>query len=233
MHLDDTHISPAVVRDGKARRIGLVGQVIERLQDALAVGKWPVGSRLPIESELAAEFGVSRITLRQAVQALVHVGQLETLQGSGTFVLAASEVEAVVSRFLSSKDLQSVFEVRQALESQAAALAAQRAEPNQLAQLRAAIEHGERAAEAQDSIESSEASIEFHRAVVVASHNAPLISLYTGIENSVLQSIHQGAPDEDARSFVDGHRDILEAIEAGDVDNSRRLAFEHLQHVID
>ncbi|MGC4933168.1 FadR/GntR family transcriptional regulator [Gordonia sp. DT30] len=219
--------------NGRARRIGLVEQVIELLQARLGADHWPVGTRLPVEDELAREFGVSRITLRQAVQALVHVGQLETIQGSGTFVRAASEVEAVVSRFLSTKDLRSVLEVRQALESQAAALAAGRAIPAQLAQMGAAIERGEHAAAAGDLLKSSEASIDFHRTVVAASHNAPLISLYTGIQNSVLQSIHQAAPADEARSFVDGHREILDAIAGGDADGARHLASEHLRHVID
>src|SRR3954469_23145413 len=74
-----------------ARRAGLIEQVIDQLREQIVAGTWPIGGRIPTESELAALTGPSRNTVREAVQSLVHAGLLERRQGSGTYVLAASE----------------------------------------------------------------------------------------------------------------------------------------------
>ena len=56
------------------------------LKESIEKGKWQVGDRIPAERELAEKYGVSRMTLRQAVQTLVDEGILERRVGSGTFV---------------------------------------------------------------------------------------------------------------------------------------------------
>src|SRR4051794_2993381 len=81
-----------------ARRAGLIEQVIDQLREQILAGTWPIGGRIPTESELAQLTGTSRNTVREAVQSLVHAGLLERRQGSGTYVLAASELAGAVSR---------------------------------------------------------------------------------------------------------------------------------------
>src|SRR3954454_17828805 len=81
-----------------ARRAGLIEQVIDQLREQIGGGTWPIGAGTPTESELAALTGTSRNTVREAVQSLVHAGLLERRQGSGTYVLAASELAGAVSR---------------------------------------------------------------------------------------------------------------------------------------
>lgn len=61
-------------------------QIHNQLRENIEGGKWQVGEKIPAERELAAEFGVSRMTLRQAIQTLVDEGVLERRVGSGTFV---------------------------------------------------------------------------------------------------------------------------------------------------
>src|SRR4051812_50116078 len=81
-----------------ARRAGLIDQVIEQLRAQITTGTWAIGTRIPTEAELAQLTGTSRNTVREAVQSLVHSGLLERRQGSGTYVLAASELAGAVSR---------------------------------------------------------------------------------------------------------------------------------------
>src|SRR4051794_41871554 len=81
-----------------ARRAGLIEQVIEQLRDQIIAGTWAIGSRIPTEAELAQLTGTSRNTVRDAVQSLVHAGLLERRQGTGTYVLAASEFAGAVGR---------------------------------------------------------------------------------------------------------------------------------------
>ena len=61
-------------------------QIADSLRQRIARGYWPTGMRLPANEELAAEFGVSRVTVRQAVDILAREGMLEARQGSGTYV---------------------------------------------------------------------------------------------------------------------------------------------------
>src|ERR687885_2984506 len=75
-----------------ARRAGLIEQVIDQLREQIVAGTWAIGARIPTEAELAQLTGTSRNTVREAVQSLVHAGLLERRQGSGTYVLAASEL---------------------------------------------------------------------------------------------------------------------------------------------
>src|SRR5215470_18915850 len=97
-------------------RTALVPQVIEQLQSQITSGEWAVGSRIPPEPDLAAALGVGRNTLREAVLALVHAGMLERRQGSGTYVIAATELSSTVARHVADAGVDEVLEVRRAFE---------------------------------------------------------------------------------------------------------------------
>lgn len=88
----------------------LHAQLATRFGDAIALGTWPVHHQLPSELELAAEFGVSRGTVRRAIQTLTESGILVTVQGKGTFVLAQSGVDQPV--------VQEVFSLAEGLQRQ-------------------------------------------------------------------------------------------------------------------
>ena len=76
------------------RRSALSEQVIAELRQQITSGEWPVGSRIPTEPELVEQLGVARNTVREAVRALAHNGLLDIRQGSGTYVVATSELAA-------------------------------------------------------------------------------------------------------------------------------------------
>ena len=71
---------------------------IESLRHAIETEQWPVGGRLPVESELSEALGVSRNTVREAVRVLAHVGMLETRQGDGTYVRATRDAGETLKR---------------------------------------------------------------------------------------------------------------------------------------
>lgn len=79
-------------------------QIHNQLRENIEDGKWKVGEKIPAERELAADFDVSRMTLRQAIQALVDEGILERRVGSGTFV-ANRKVQEKMSGVTSFTDL--------------------------------------------------------------------------------------------------------------------------------
>lgn len=127
-----------------ARRGGLVDQVIGQLRSAITGGEWPVGARIPPESELASSLEVGRNTVREAVRALSHGGLLEVRQGDGTYVRATTELSGAL-RTLCGPELREVLEVRRTLEVEAARMAAARRTDADLTVLRAALDERDRA----------------------------------------------------------------------------------------
>lgn len=86
------------------RRSALSDQVIAQLRNQITSGEWPVGSRIPTEPELVEQLGVARNTVREAVRALAHNGLLDIRQGSGTYVIATSELAGVMHRRFAAAD---------------------------------------------------------------------------------------------------------------------------------
>ena len=201
------------------RRAGLVDQVILQLRTAVTGGEWPIGSRIPPESELAATFGVARNTVREAIRALAHGGLLEVRQGDGTYVRATSEVSGAVRRLCGS-ELREVLQVRRTLEVEGARLAASSRTEEELARLaellRLRDEASARMAEPDRMAEFIRLDAQFHLAVVACGHNTLLTELYRGLTEVVTASVATTAGDSDEI----GHGRLLEAIAAGDPDRA-------------
>lgn len=194
----------------------LVDQAIEGMRTLLTDGEWSVGDRIPPEPVLAAELGVSRNTVREAVKALAHAGVLEVRRGDGTYVAAPNEVSALIRRQLSRVELGHVLEVRHAIETRAAGLAATRRTAADLAVLTDALERRARAAAAGDADGFVSADCDFHLAMVAAAHNPLLSELYEGFAETLLASVVLPPPGAD--DLAPGHADIMAAIRAGDPD---------------
>ncbi|MEV7648234.1 FCD domain-containing protein [Arthrobacter sp. NPDC089319] len=210
------------------QRSALVQQVIAILKSNIASGAWPVGSRVPLEADLLAQYGVSRVTLRQAVQSLVHVGMLETIQGSGTFVRAASELDTVLARFVAGEDLTYVLEARLAIEAQASEIAATRATAEDISTLEALLDKSRRAAEGDDVNILAPLSATLHQAIVDAAQNPVLSRLYRGIDEGIERSVRQASAHQPLTVFVDEHSLIVEAIKSGDGAGAAAAARAHL-----
>lgn len=214
------------------KRSALVQQVIENLQHRVSSGEWRIGSKLPLETELLEQYRVSRVTLRQAVQALVHVGVLETIQGSGTFVRAAHELDAVLARFLDGEQLRHLLEARLAIESEAAELAAARATHEDLEGLAAVHEESREAAERGGIDMLAPLSARFHREVVLAAHNPVLAQLYKPIAADTEHTIREASSSRPITSYVDEHATILKAISRRDGMAAFAAARGHLIDVL-
>ncbi|WP_050514469.1 FadR/GntR family transcriptional regulator [Streptomyces rimosus] len=210
-------------------RSALVEGTIERLKTQIVSGRWPLDSRIPVEDDLVEELQVSRGTLRQAVQALVHVGLLETAQGRGTFVRGTHEVDTVLHRYLADAELRSVLETRRGLEVEAAGLAAERRGQADLDRLAAAHERQTAAHRDGRGGEFNRAAVEFHSAVVEAAGNPVLARLYNTMLGSIRDSVRLGGVRSPQEHYGDpGHARILRAIRDGDPQAAREAAAEHV-----
>ncbi|MFH8409598.1 FadR/GntR family transcriptional regulator [Streptomyces sp. NPDC018019] len=210
-------------------RAALIEGTIERLKTEIVSGRWPLGSKIPVEDELAEELQVGRSTLRQAVQALVHVGLLETAQGRGTFVRGTHEVDTVLHRYLADAELRYVLETRRGLEVEAAGLAAERRSQADLDHLTAVYERQMAAHREGRGGEFNRAAVEFHTAVVEAADNPVLSRLYASMLGSVRDSVHLGGVRRPQEHHGDpGHTLILKAISDSDPQAAREAATEHV-----
>lgn len=198
------------------RRSALSDQVIAQLRNQITSGEWPVGSRIPTEPELVEQLGVARNTVREAVRALAHNGLLDIRQGSGTYVVATSELAGVMHRRFAGADPRHVAELRSTLESSGARLAAERRTDKDLAQLDALLARREEAWASGDAERFVAADATFHLAVVAASHNEVLTELYADLADLLRDWLRDDVGQELRPEHHMDHARMVEAIRAGD-----------------
>lgn len=218
------------------RRGSLAELATRQLHDQVVGGTWPVGSRIPAETELAEQLGVGRSTVREAVRALVHVGLLESRQGAGTFVRAVSTAgwEPLVRKAA----VLEVYEVRGALEFQAARLAAIRRTEADIERIDAALRDRLHAGRRGRDRAFIEADLAFHRAVVAAAHNGLLERMYMEFESTLRDAlvdfVIKDPVDEQVSGILrDAHVALAEAIRAGDRDAAIAATSANLDTTVD
>jgi len=142
-------------------------------------GDYPARSRLPSEMEMAKRFGVSRTVIREAVSRLKSEGLVESRQGSGVFVRETSldtpfRIDPAVVD--SIRTVLQIVELRRGLESEIAALAAERCDKRQIAEIRAALQAIE--SDVQAGRDGVDADMEFHRSIARATNNPHFLALW-------------------------------------------------------
>lgn len=202
------------------RRSALSDQVIAELRNQITSGEWPVGSRIPTEPELVEQLGVARNTVREAVRALAHNGLLDIRQGSGTYVVATSELAGVMQRRFADADPRHIAELRSTLESSASRLAAERRTARDLRQLDTLLDRREEAWATGDAELFVAADATFHLAVVAASHNDVLTELYADLGDLLRDWLRDDVGHELRPENHMDHARLVEAIRAGDGDTA-------------
>jgi DNA-binding FadR family transcriptional regulator len=211
------------------------GQVFCQLRDQILRRTWPPGSKLPSEKELSITMGVSRVSVREGIQHLVSLGILETRHGEGTFVreLEGGQVHfssLIPLLVLDDIDILQVLEYRRIVEKGAAALAAERATDQDLAEMEAVYQQMVRS---QDNVaEFARADLEFHLVLAKATGNPVIIKV-----NNVLRSILEISMENIVSTLrmVDGlhyHRLIIDAISAHDAQTAESIMQEHVDRTI-
>lgn len=217
-------------------RVG--ARLSEQLADALVVsirdGQLPAGQRLPTEGALVQRFGVSRTVVREALSRLKTMGLIESRQGSGAFVkaMAAPELEhLVLAPDGSMNAVIQMVEVRRALEAESAALAAARRTPQNLKQIKLALQALERAVgSGGDGVAED---VAFHVAIATAANNPFLLATLSYLSRFLLDGTRVTRANEATRSDLaqqvrNEHAAIVLAIEAGDSSAARQAGAAHM-----
>jgi GntR family transcriptional regulator, transcriptional repressor for pyruvate dehydrogenase complex len=122
----------------KIVRDGVPDQVFHQLKDNIIHGVWKPGDKIPSENQLTSLFGVSRASIRMAIQRTITLGLLESKVGDGTYVRKfspGSYINELMSLGLKPEDQLEIMEFRKALETEALKLAAERASDEDIAEL--------------------------------------------------------------------------------------------------
>jgi|SRR5665213_1316974 len=209
--------------------------LILRFQQLLSDGVLAPGTKLPSERELAANFGVARSSLRQALKVLEIMGVITQKVGDGSYLNNdASSVLAVPMEFLFLLDdtsLQELTEMRLMMEPALAAKAAERANTQHIALLRQSIADLEQSKH--DRIKLVAADILFHRAIFQASGNRLAGRLFHTIHRAMLNMIMVTSQLVDLEHTLHFHQPILNAIEQRNPELAARLMTDHLNDAQD
>lgn len=220
----------SVVTLGPPNQISAVEGVATQLRSAIHRGDYASGDRLPAERELATMFGVSRITLREAIRILTEEGYLSARRGSkgGTFV---TELTEPYQRWMDSmredySNLEDLLEFRIAVERRAAKLAVQRATAEDLAALEEAMTAMDRAESRQDYRRADNL---FHGAVASASRSPRLIEAISDARGHLFTNTDLIVYRELVEETQSQHRMILEAIVRRDTEAVAAAVETHIQ----
>ncbi|MBZ9633369.1 FadR/GntR family transcriptional regulator [Clostridium sp. FP1] len=201
----------------KANRSTLVKQVTNQIEYMIESGMWKVGEKIPPEPELMNQFGVSRNTLREGIQSLVHIGLLQTRQGIGTTVKSNSNLELVLEKKIKKSDLLETLEVRLGFEREAAQLAAERRTEDDLKYIEKCLDDCKAAAKSNDVFQFTKMDIIFHKSIVKATHNKMFIELYEHLTDALQNSIDEIMAIKNPVNFENEiHSNLFQAIKTGD-----------------
>jgi GntR family transcriptional repressor for pyruvate dehydrogenase complex len=208
----------------------LTDQVAEALIRHIADHQLKPGDRLPAITELCEMYRVSPTVVRESLARLRSEGIVETRQGSGAFVM-----DGTARPFRIASDglgfVLKVLELRLGPESEAAALAAQRARPAEIRRIRAALDRLAKAIHAGQT--AVDEDLAFHQAIAAAAGNALFVSFTAFLQQHLRDGIGISHRCNLARGALHGvvaeHERILAAITAHDAEAAREAARSHLQ----
>ncbi len=205
-------------------------QVFEQLKEQLINGEWKPGDRLPSETELCSMFGVSRITIRNALQQLAVLGLIETRRGEGSFVLSVdtgSFLNTLVPAAYLSENMLDIQEFRLMVESGAAYMAARRAGEKDIADLKKRLQRMHELGN--DLYALAQEDFAFHHQIGLITGNPLMIRTYeilTDVLHSAMESVvaHMGP---DAGYYY--HAQIVAAIEKHDSELAYNTMRRHIE----
>ena len=208
-------------------------QIARKLQRKMRSREWLAAGRLPGQRELAAEMGVSRASLREAIAMLESLGLLRSEPGRGVFINRPGEGSALGARgrwpFQDRYALRDVYMVRNELEELAVAMAAGVITPGGLARLRATVDQMRAAADAGDLLRASDADHAFHACIVEIAGSPMLRDLAESIAEVVAHSRRLPFSDPDhVRDPIREHEVIIDAMATGSPKAARKAMRAHI-----
>lgn len=221
----------------KIKRTKLYEEVIKQIQNDIKSQKLKPGDRLPTEKELSKMYGVSKMTVREAMSALESAGLIQVRHGSGIFLNDINEkvlIEPLTLELLKEKNnLFNLLELRKGIESEAAYLAAIRASNDDIKNIQKCLQKMKKDIDKENIIMHD---FNYHYAIVIATKNPVYIKAFktiTGIFQQGLKVtfkyLHEN--QENYLKMIDEHTAVFECLESRNSKQARLAMYEHLEKV--
>lgn len=217
-------------------------RVYDSLFHSIMTGRVAVGTRLPAELELAAQFQVSRPVIRQAIDRLRRDGLVASRRGSGSYVqcapeaheMAAAKAKMPKSNHVDLSHISYGIELRLMIEPESAALAALRRKPHDLARMRQLLDDSASASNHGDV--GHHLDYGFHESIAAATANPRVLATLKGLEFDISRAVNlwrniaQLEPWERAQDVLDEHEHIFECIRLQDPESAKRAMRAHIEN---
>jgi GntR family transcriptional regulator, transcriptional repressor for pyruvate dehydrogenase complex len=217
------------------RRQKIYEEIVDQIYKMLDDGEYSEGDKLPPEGALAERFAVSKTVVREALSVLKTNGVVESRPGSGNFIRridGGSFVSSIRTSLLNKESLIEILELRRALEVEAASLAAERANDEDIEKL---FRVNQMLKEAKTFDEAVEKDFNFHENIFNATHNSAFIRVFTSISSLIQDAIKESkiqsikSPVRQAEG-VQEHIEIIKAIKEKDNSKARDTMRTHLEN---
>lgn len=213
--------------------------LVEQIIKSIKTGDLQPGNRLPSQRELAAMFRVGLGTVREAVKILHAMGYMEVIQGKGTFIahnaLDKEKSGSVFEKAMEAVSLDDLMKAREIVECEAAKLAAEKADDDNIKSLQEILEQMK--AEQGNWKRFNKADFDFHVAVAEATNNRAVHEITRLLVDRAYDYI--GFMEESLKTFelfniekaIDSAQRTLDHIIAGDGEEASRAMYDHLNIV--
>ena len=211
------------------KRRSVKEQVFEQMKRQLINREWKPGDKLPSEEKLAEAFGVSKVTVRQAMQQLTTLGLIETRLGEGSYVRGEDKgacLNGLVSVAYLGSDIREVMEFRRVIETETAAVAATLAGPEDIAYLRETMERMHRAGAQVE--ERAKADLDFHYKLACITKNPLIIRTYDILREVLWEAMVKVVDALGSDGAYRFHPRIIKALEEKNEEQAARMMKEHL-----
>ena len=212
------------------KRINMSDKVFQQLRDLILRGKWQHGEKIPSENELSEQFGVSRVTVRNALQRLNSIGMIETRLGEGSFVKSSGMEnfmsEAMLTTYLYHLDINEVLDYREMLEPVITGLAVSRATKEDINELKRIF------ADMQESINDihgfADLDLSFHFKIAEITRNSLVIATFQTLREIMSATMKDTVKKLDTKIGIPYHNDLIAAFDAKDAKKAESTMREHI-----
>ena len=219
----------------RVKRITIVDQVYEQLKERILRREWTSGEKLPSENELSESFGVSRITIRQAIQKMATLGIVETKLGDGTYVCPYAPGmimnNIIPIAFLGENSLLEVLEFRKVIEAPTAELATQKVTDQDIRALENIYERMLFMRDCKSAF--FQADFDFHLEIANITNNSLIINTYTILQNVLKVAMEQTVNVRGHEHGIYYHQLIIDAMKSRDSQSCRKVMEDHINDTYD
>lgn len=214
------------------RKINSTNEVYNQMSRLILNREWLPGAKLPSENELAEQFGVSRVTVRAAIQKLKALHLLESRVGSGTYISKAQGASTlsglIPAIYLGGSSMYEIFQYRDIIETGSMPLAIQNQTPEDIQELSDYLEKMQDCADQDNVKEFAESDFRFHMKIGKMTKNSLIMETNQILYHVLRQAMYDVVAKMRYRNGLAYHRRIIDAIRERDVQEAGSLMHEHI-----